>query len=197
MTMNDMPVRQPLVPESPDVMETGMDHDVARCGAAPGGTTQTRERQLTSRCADRATGRWSPRRLGLARIWKQIPRMRMLLVDDNQVNIAVARLMLERLGYRVETAANGQEAIDAVAGSDYAAILMDCEMPVLDGYAATAEIRQRFPGSHVPIIAMTANITEIDRQRCIDAGMDDFVSKPILMDVLRTVIARWVPESDG
>ena len=119
--------------------------------------------------------------------------MRVLLVDDNPVNVSVASLMLERLGYRVDSVTDGQQAIDAVAAREYSAILMDCEMPVLDGYAATAEIRRGQPGARVPIIAMTANITEIDRQRCLDAGMDDFVSKPILMDVLREALGRWAP----
>jgi CheY-like chemotaxis protein len=119
--------------------------------------------------------------------------MRVLLVDDNPVNVSVASLMLERLGYRVDAVTDGQQAIDAAAARDYTAILMDCEMPVLDGYAATAEIRRGHREVRVPIIAMTANITEIDRQRCLDAGMDDFVSKPILMDVLRAALERWAP----
>jgi CheY-like chemotaxis protein len=119
--------------------------------------------------------------------------MRVLLVDDNPVNVSVASLMLERLGYRVDAVTDGRQAIDAASARDYSAILMDCEMPVLDGYAATAEIRRGQPDVRVPIIAMTANITEIDRQRCLDAGMDDFVSKPILMDVLRAALDRWAP----
>lgn len=145
--------------------------------------------------ARRSTRRWSPKRLGITRAWKPLHRMRVLLVDDNPVNVSVASLMLERLGYRVDAVTDGRQAIDAASRRHYSAILMDCEMPVLDGYAATAEIRRGQPDVRVPIIAMTANLTEIDRQRCLDAGMDDFVSKPILMDVLRAALDRWAPHN--
>ena len=104
----------------------------------------------------------------------------MLVVDDNAVNQKVARMMLERLGCRVDVAANGQEAVEMVELLPFDVVFMDCEMPVLDGFAATAEIRRREAGGrHVNIVAMTARAIQGDRERCLQAGMDDYISKPV------------------
>ena len=172
---------------------------------------------------------------------------KLLLAEDNVINQKVAIRMLEKLGYRVDVAANGKEALDALGRIDYAAVLMDCLMPEMDGFAATAEIRRReassvsealsvkreaedeirktcdaldvkcetplvrdaqepcatpslhaslfthdAPPRHIPIVAMTANAQPEDRARCLDAGMDDYISKPVQSKALAEVLARWV-----
>jgi two-component system, sensor histidine kinase len=119
-----------------------------------------------------------------------------LLVEDNAVNREVAVGMLENLGYRTETAANGMLALEAVIESSYGAVLMDCHMPVMDGLTATTEIRRREAKSgapRVPIIALTANALEGNRDRCLAAGMDDFLTKPFTQLQLAQMLARWLP----
>jgi two-component system, sensor histidine kinase len=125
---------------------------------------------------------------------------RILVVEDNAVNREVAAGMLENLGYRSESAVNGLLALEAIAESTYAAVLMDCQMPVMDGLTATQEIRRREAGStesggsrRVPIIALTANAMEANRERCLAAGMDDFLPKPFTQAHLKGVLGRWAP----
>ncbi len=117
---------------------------------------------------------------------------RVLLVEDNRVNQLVAARLLERRGFHVDLAANGRRAIEMFQPGRYAAIFMDCQMPELDGYLATAEIRRFEEGSdhHVTIIAMTANSMLDDRQKCLDAGMDDYLAKPLLTIALTEALAR-------
>ena len=125
---------------------------------------------------------------------------RILLVDDHGVNQQLAGLMLERLGHRVEIANNGQEAIEAVFNDSYDLVFMDCQMPIMDGYEATQAIRKKEEcitdverKKRIPIIAMTANAMQGDKEKCLDAGMDDYVSKPIKRDELAEVLAKWLP----
>ena len=118
-----------------------------------------------------------------------------LLVEDNPVNQEVAVGMLESLGCNTQAVGNGWLAIEAMNGSSYDAVLMDCQMPVMDGLTATAEIRRRELRSRkprVPIIALTANAMEGDRERCLAAGMDDFLSKPFTQQQLATLLKRWL-----
>jgi signal transduction histidine kinase/DNA-binding response OmpR family regulator len=117
---------------------------------------------------------------------------RVLLAEDNHVNQLVAVRTLERLGYRVDVAGNGLEAIQALRLASYDVVLMDCQMPEMDGFTATVEIR-RLEGSarHTPIVALTANAMAEDRERCLAAGMDDHVSKPFNIEDLKVILARW------
>jgi PAS domain S-box-containing protein len=128
------------------------------------------------------------------------PAGHVLLAEDNAVNQRVALGMLRSLGFRVDVVSDGAEAVRAATETAYQAILMDCQMPVLDGYAATAEIRRRQQGSpYTPIIAVTASAMKSDRQRCLDAGMDDYITKPLSMEAVAGVMARWAtgpPHSD-
>jgi signal transduction histidine kinase/DNA-binding response OmpR family regulator len=118
--------------------------------------------------------------------------IRVLIVEDNPVNKTVVVRRLMTSGYSVDVATNGLEALDAVANADYDLVLMDCQMPEMDGYTATEEIRRREGASkHTTIIAMTANALEGDRERCLAAGMDDYLSKPIDWDEFRATLERW------
>lgn len=138
---------------------------------------------------------------------------RVLIVEDNIVNQKLAVRMVEKLGYRPDVVDNGQEALTALKTGAYAAILMDCQMPIMDGFETTKSIRESesiaaldetrigangspvpdgaCSAPHIPIIAVTANAMQGDRERCLAAGMDDYLSKPIKMDELRATLARW------
>ena len=118
-----------------------------------------------------------------------------LVAEDNPVNQKLALLQLKKLGYQAEVVSNGREVLAAVAGGDYSLVLMDCQMPEMDGYAATAAIRTREAHSHtrrLPIVAMTANAMQGDRETCLQAGMDDYITKPVKADQLRDVLERWL-----
>ena len=117
----------------------------------------------------------------------------LLVVEDNAVNQRVLEAMLDKRGFAVETAANGREALTMLAMGSYALVFMDCQMPELDGYAATAAIRARESGSErLPIVAMTAHAMKGDRERCLAAGMDDYLSKPLRQDELDAALERWL-----
>jgi PAS domain S-box-containing protein len=125
-------------------------------------------------------------------------RPRVLIVEDNLVNQKVTLRLVEKMGFRPDIAANGQEALAAVRNRRYGVILMDCQMPVMDGFAATEAIRaieaEGPNGRRTPIVAMTANAMQGDRERCIESGMDDYLSKPVSYEDLRATVGRWMNE---
>jgi PAS domain S-box-containing protein len=120
-----------------------------------------------------------------------------LVAEDNAINYTLADALLAKLGLRTEVAHDGREAVEMAAARDYAAIFMDCQMPLLDGFAATRAIRSAEKGSRVPIVAMTALSLTGDRERCVAAGMNDYLSKPISIEALEAVISRWLPASEA
>jgi len=128
---------------------------------------------------------------------RALSRPRLLVADDNTSNQQLAVAMLAKLGYQADVVANGAEAVEAASRRAYGAVLMDCQMPVMDGYAATAEIRSgQQDTARIPIIAMTAAAMTGERERCLSAGMDDYISKPVAIDTLEAVLARWVHTAD-
>ncbi|MEQ1844390.1 MAG: response regulator, partial [Nitrospira sp.] len=124
-----------------------------------------------------------------------------LVVEDNPVNQKVAAKMIEKLGYRVNVAASGREAVESLARISYDLVFMDCQMPEMDGFEATRVIRSQEANllqavgksPHLPIIAMTANAMQEDRDRCQAVGMDDFLSKPVTSQSLTAALNRWLP----
>jgi signal transduction histidine kinase/DNA-binding response OmpR family regulator len=125
-------------------------------------------------------------------------RHRVLVAEDNQVNQLVIARILDRLGYRADLVANGIEAIGALERAPYDLVLMDCHMPEMDGYEATARIRElKGLARRTPIIAITASVMQEDRDRCEAAGMDDFMSKPVTHDDVQQMLERWIPDVVG
>ncbi|MCW2810744.1 MAG: hypothetical protein JWP61_1202 [Friedmanniella sp.] len=125
---------------------------------------------------------------------------RILVVEDNLLNQLVAEGVLSRLGYQSRCVNDGLQALDALRAGSYAAVLMDCHMPVMDGYTATEQIRRRQAAgelSYLPVIAMTAGALAEDRDRCLNAGMDDYISKPVNFEALEVTLARWVGRTSG
>jgi signal transduction histidine kinase/DNA-binding response OmpR family regulator/HPt (histidine-containing phosphotransfer) domain-containing protein len=125
---------------------------------------------------------------------------RVLLVEDNPVNLLVAQRLLSVLGLECDTATNGEAALLRMRDGNYDLVLMDCQMPVLDGYSATRRWREieaaDSSGPHLPIVAMTANAMAGDRQRCLDAGMDDYLAKPVTRGQLEHCLHRWLQDRD-
>jgi signal transduction histidine kinase/CheY-like chemotaxis protein len=126
---------------------------------------------------------------------------RILVAEDQSVNWMVIERLLAHRGYRADNAVDGEDVLGKLARADYDLVLMDCQMPVLDGYDTTREIRRREAEAgaeaHVPIVAMTASAMQGDRERCIAAGMDDYMAKPITAEKLDELLARWVPVAPG
>jgi signal transduction histidine kinase/ActR/RegA family two-component response regulator len=116
---------------------------------------------------------------------------RILIVEDNLVNQRLAMRFVEKLGYAADLAENGKQAVDLVLSSEYALVLMDCQMPVMDGFAAAEEIRRRETGRYTPIIAVTARAMKEDEQRCVAAGMDAYITKPLDLSRLAQAIRQW------
>jgi len=117
-----------------------------------------------------------------------------LIVEDNETNALILTHMLKLLGYRSDTVSNGADALEAAARETYSTILMDCQMPVMDGFTTTRRLRSRFADEpRIPVVAITATATTEDQERCLAAGMDDYLPKPIIMDRLGAVLTRWAP----
>jgi len=125
------------------------------------------------------------------------PRLRghVLLAEDNESNLIVARAHLERAGLRVSCVSDGQLALEMLAAESFDLVLMDCQMPIVDGFEATLALRQREAGSglHMPVVALTANAMPGDRERCMAAGMDDYLPKPYSGDEMMAILQRWLP----
>ena len=119
--------------------------------------------------------------------------VRILIAEDNIVNQKVALKMLEKMGFRADAVANGREAVKAVEDMPYDLVLMDCQMPEMDGYKATREIRNsKSEIRNLPIIALTANAMKGDREKCINAGMNDYLAKPLSPKVLADMLKKWL-----
>ncbi|MBL8487642.1 MAG: response regulator [Rhodocyclaceae bacterium] len=125
------------------------------------------------------------------------PGARVLVAEDNPVNRMVIEGILQTFGIQPALVTDGEQAVEAARAGRYDAILMDCQMPRLDGYAATRAIRAQETGGRTPIIALTANAFAEDRQRCFDAGMDDYLAKPVPPAILAQTLARWIPAEGG
>jgi CheY-like chemotaxis protein len=177
--------------------QRGQGHEIQQAGIAASLTKPIRQVQLSA-CLTTVLGATPvsaplgprlPQAVALAQ-----GRVRVLVAEDNVVNQKVVVRMLEKLGCRVDVVADGHEAVAALDPIAYDLVFMDCQMPELDGFAATAAIRAREAqiGGHVPIIAMTANTMQGDRERCLAAGMDDYVSKPAKAEDLTAILRRWI-----
>ncbi|MEM9378355.1 MAG: response regulator [Planctomycetota bacterium] len=144
-----------------------------------------------SRCDARAASPYAALSCGGA------GRHRILVAEDNPTNRLVVRKMLERIGYEPVLVENGLEAVEALRGSSFCAVLMDCQMPVLDGYEATQQIRRlEGPAGQTPIIALTAHAMDGDEMRCLTSGMDDYLSKPVAPGDLADMLGKWVRVDD-
>jgi len=177
------------------VTSLGMPHE---CTLAAGSVARPIRRKSLYECLQRAV---HPDLAAVPRQTAQPERMavcpagtrgRILIAEDNPVNQRVAKLQVERLGFDADVVENGQAALEAAARRSYRAVLMDCQMPGMDGYAAARELRRRQQeGPRIPVIAMTANAFAADRTECLDAGMDDYLSKPVQLQALADVLERW------
>jgi two-component system, sensor histidine kinase len=125
---------------------------------------------------------------------KPIPALQanILVAEDDAVNQRVVQLMLKRIGVTCTIVNSGETAVSTAVGGSWDAVLMDCQMPGMDGFAATREIRTKLAGTPLPIIALTANDGVKDREACLAAGMNDFLTKPIRQEELFSCLERWV-----
>jgi signal transduction histidine kinase/CheY-like chemotaxis protein len=168
------------------------EHSKGHAGIAAFLTKPVRRAQLRERLHALATASSPATRAQSAT--RAQTRARILLVEDNRINQKVAVLIIEKQGYAVDVAGNGREALDACARYPYELVLMDCEMPEMDGLAATAAIRASEDGAgrRVPIVGITGHTMPEHRERCLEAGMDDYVIKPLKPETLVAVLMRWV-----
>jgi CheY-like chemotaxis protein len=129
---------------------------------------------------------------------RELPQFkaRVLVVEDNAINQKVAQGLLKKFGVQVDLAANGEEAVNSLENLPFDLVFMDCQMPVMDGYDATRQIRlpeSKVLNRNIPIIAMTANSMQGDREKCLSVGMDDFISKPVNPMKVEEALKRWLP----
>ena len=178
--------------------ETPTSEQLAECGIQAAVLKPVRPSDLYDAVVTVANGAWQrPARLDAEPICVAATTgARILLVEDNEINTEVAREMIARLGHACTCAESGRQALDALAKADFDLVLMDCQMPVMDGYEATAAIRARErrerPGQRIPILALTAHAMKGDRERCIEAGMDDYLTKPLRSDDLAAALKKWL-----
>ena len=140
---------------------------------------------------------WSPG-VELRVLPRDLCRHRVLIVEDNSPNQEVAKAILDRLGCRADAVGNGKEALEALRSIPYDLVLMDCQMPVMDGYEAVARIRHSEAGegnARIPVIALTAHAMKGDREKCVAAGMDDYLAKPMLPETLAAILQKWLPKA--
>ena len=188
-----------LAPGQRSTFSSGEGSDIAACLSKPVKRSQLRDlfRSLLSASLKPAAA--PTVRLKAAPAVRPLKGkgIRVLIAEDNQVNQKVVIKQLEKIGYKADAVANGAEALQATAKVAYDLVLMDCQMPEMDGFAATREIRRREAefNMHTPIVALTANALEGDRDRCLAAGMDDYLSKPVKIEQLRTVLERWASDA--
>ena len=123
-------------------------------------------------------------------------KKRILVAEDNATNQFTLLKILEKLGYRVDCVADGKEALDALRHLPYDLVLMDCQMPRMDGFEATRELRKQDEAyGRIPVIAITAKAIKGDREKCLDAGMNDYLSKPVEVDQLAAMLENWLPDT--
>ncbi|RPH82194.1 MAG: response regulator, partial [Nitrospiraceae bacterium] len=129
----------------------------------------------------------------------QVGPLRVLVADDNEINQVVACKFLQKLGCQVEVARTGLEAVEAIGRTTYDVVLMDCEMPEMDGYEATKEVRRREEGmpSRLPIMALTGHTSDEETQKCLQAGMDRVLTKPLTLPILRTHLQKLMRHADS
>ncbi|AFM39704.1 CheY-like receiver domain-containing protein [Desulfosporosinus acidiphilus SJ4] len=128
---------------------------------------------------------------------RQKKPLKLLIVEDDEINRMVMEKIAIRKGWEVLLAENGEVAVDIYQKLEFEVIIMDCQMPILDGFKATRAIRQleSNSGTHIPIIALTANTLEGDREKCLNAGMDDYLTKPIETNDFYTIVEKWSNKS--
>jgi signal transduction histidine kinase/DNA-binding response OmpR family regulator/streptogramin lyase len=174
---------------SKPVRQSLLFHTLARTWARRQGTEPSVRPQAKQATAD-------PKRAFTAQL--AACHARILLAEDNTVNQMVACRLLERVGLRADVVTNGREAVEMCALAPYGLVLMDCQMPEMDGYEATREIRRREGSARrVAVIAMTADAMEGSREKCLEAGMDDYISKPVKPDELYEALSRWLPQEQS
>jgi len=198
----------PAIPRTRKVMMTSLGQDLSGEELAAGGISACvhkplRPSALFEAVAAAVEGREAaPAEARRAAAEEAAPEankyFRVLVAEDNAVNQKVALRQLERLGYAADVAANGLEAVAAVKRQHYDLILMDCQMPEMDGFQATAEIRRlEAEGRRTPIVAMTANALQGDREKCIEAGMDSYIAKPVRLEIMAETLKRWDSRLDS
>lgn len=198
----------PAIPRASKVLMTSLGQDLSAEELAAGGISACvhkplRPSSLFEAVAAAVEGRAAaPDKAQPAALDEAAPSankyFRVLVAEDNAVNQKVALRQLERLGYAADVAANGLEAVAAVQRQRYDLILMDCQMPEMDGFQATAEIRRlEAEGRRTPIVAMTANALQGDREKCLEAGMDAYIPKPVRLETMAETLKRWDSRLDS